>query len=158
MESANKMRIPLTICGFHLQVADSTYTLRILLTTLDSATAHFNYTLVLLLVCGFHKLFRMPQILLWISQICLFWSNFECYIVLGICLWNPKQQRKSKKTKNVADFATNLILACCGIRLQGTECTVSPRNGAWKGRNYCINVSFWINFNYTVSKLTSSYE
>ena len=50
------------------------------------------------------------------------------YSVLAICLWNPKQQRRSKKSNNVVDSATNLILACSGIRLQCTKCTVWPRN------------------------------
>ena len=57
-----------------------------------------------------------------------FWSDFERYNDLGICLWNPKQHRRSKKSGNVADSATNLILACCGLRLQCRECTVWPRN------------------------------
>ena len=34
------------------------------------------------------------------------------YNDLGICSWNPKQQRRSKKSNNVADSAINLILAC----------------------------------------------
>ena len=54
-----------------------------------------------------------------------FWSDFERYKILIICLWNPKQQRRPKKSSKVAVFATNLILACFGIRLQ---CTVWPRN------------------------------
>ena len=62
-----------------------------------------------------------------IRKFAYFWSNFERYNVLSICLWNPKQQR-SKKSNNVADTATNMILACCGICLQGTESTVWPRN------------------------------
>ena len=57
-----------------------------------------------------------------------FWSNFEQYSVLGICLWNPKKRRRSKKSSKVADSATNLILASCEIRLQCTECIVWPRN------------------------------
>ena len=69
MESANKMRIPLTVCGFHLQFADSNYILQIPLTVADSATAQFNDTNVLSFVCGFHKLFWIPQILLRIQQI-----------------------------------------------------------------------------------------
>ena len=76
MESANKMRIPLTICGFHLQFADSTYNLRIPLTVADSATAQFNDTNVLSFVCGFHKLFWIPQIQLPFSQIRLFLERF----------------------------------------------------------------------------------
>ena len=39
-----------------------------------------------------------------------FWSNFVRYNNLGICLWNPKQHRRSKKSSNVADSATNLML------------------------------------------------
>ena len=41
---------PQTKCGFHLQFADSTYTLQIPLTVADSATAQFNYTQCLI-VC-----------------------------------------------------------------------------------------------------------
>ena len=37
MESANKMRIQLTICGFNLQFADSNYNLPISFTVADSA-------------------------------------------------------------------------------------------------------------------------
>ena len=59
---------PQTICGFHLQFADSTYNLRIPLTVADSATAYRKYTLVLVSVCGFHKLFWFPQIQLGIPQ------------------------------------------------------------------------------------------
>ena len=72
MESANKMRIPLTICGFHLQFADSIYKLRIPLTVAVSATAQFNDTNVLIFVRGFHKLSWIPQIMLRIPQIRLF--------------------------------------------------------------------------------------
>ena len=125
MESANKMRIPLTICGFHLQFAGSTYNLRIPLK-----------------ICGFHLQLRFPQQLNLTIQMSYllfvdstncsgfrdFWSNFERYNDLGICLWNPKQHRRSKKSSNVAESATNLILACCGFRLQCRECTVWHRN------------------------------
>ena len=38
-----------------------------------------------------------------------FWSDFERYNDLGICLWNPKKHRRSKKSSNDADSATNLI-------------------------------------------------
>ena len=116
------MRIPLTICGFHLQFADSA----------DS--------------CGFcnssTQLYTCLIICLWIPQTVLdsaktvadsanspsFWSDLENYNVLGICLWKPKQQIRSKKCSNVAHSATYLISACCGIRLQTTECTFWPRN------------------------------
>ena len=118
------MRIPLRICGFHLQFADSTYSSRIPLTVADSATAQLNYTHVLLFVCGFHKLLWIPQTRLRISQIRLFLERFWTVQ----CFMNPKQQRRSKKHSNVAESATNLIWACCGIRLQCTECTVWTRN------------------------------
>ena len=66
--------------------------------------------------CGFRK-------------IVYFRSDFDQYSVLGICLWNPKQRRRSKKSSKVADSAPNMILACYGIRLQYSECcTVWPRN------------------------------
>ena len=119
------MRIPLTICGFHLHVADSTYnlqiplTLRIPLRVAESATAHFNYTNVLLFLCAFHKLFRIPQVRLRIQKNRLL---LERYSVLGICLWNPKQRRTSKKSSKLALSASNLILACRGVHLQCTEC------------------------------------
>ena len=67
---------PQTKCGFHLQFADSTYNLRIPLTVADSATAQFNDTNVLSFVCGFHKLFWIPQTHLPIPQIRLFFEQF----------------------------------------------------------------------------------
>ena len=77
MESANKMRFQLTICGFNLQFADSDYNLQISITVADSASAQFNDTSVPSFVRGFHKLsiFR---------KIAYFWRNFERYNVLGI--------------------------------------------------------------------------
>ena len=56
MESANKMRIPLTVA--------------------DSATAQFNNTNVLSFVCGFHKLFWIPQKLLQIPRNRIFLERF----------------------------------------------------------------------------------
>ena len=56
-----------------------------------------------------------------------FLSNFERYNDLSICLWNPKQQRISEKSSNVADSATNLILACCGFQLQFADFTYNLR-------------------------------
>ena len=51
MESANKnadssynLWTPLTICRFHLEIAGSTYKLRIPLTVTDSSSAQFNDT------------------------------------------------------------------------------------------------------------------
>ena len=117
---------PQTKCGFHLQFAESTCNLQIPLTVADSATAQFNDTNVLLFDCGFHKLFWIPQIRLRIPQIRLFFEQFWAVQLFRFCLWNPKQHRRSKKSRNVADSATNLILACCGFRLQCRECTVWP--------------------------------
>ena len=119
---------PPTNCGIHLQFADSTYNLRIPLTVADSATAQFNNSNVFLFVYEFHKLFWIPQIQLRFPQLRLLLSNFERYNHLGICLWNPKQHRRSEKNSEVADSATNLILHFCGFRLQCRECTVWPRN------------------------------
>ena len=115
MESANKMRIPLTICGFHLQLRDPQQ--------LNLTKQMFYHLFVDSTNCsGFHKYccgFR---------KFAYFWSDFERYNDLGICLWNPKQHRRSKKSNNAADSATKLILACCGFRLQCRECTAWPRN------------------------------
>ena len=100
----------------------STYNLRI--PRHRNVTVHMTYNLYVdstncsgfrIYGCGFHK-------------ITYFWSDFERCIVLGICFWNPKQHRTSKKRRNVADSATNMILACCGLSLQCRECTVWPRN------------------------------
>ena len=88
----------LTVCGFRLQFAESAYSCR----------------------------FRNSSIYLYVCLI--FWSDFERYSVLGICLWNQKQQTRSKKSSTVPDSATNMILACCKIRLQCTDITVWPRN------------------------------
>ena len=63
---------PQTKCGIHLKFADSIYNLWIPLTVADSATAQFNDTNNLSIVCGFHKLFWIPQIQLLIPQIRLF--------------------------------------------------------------------------------------
>ena len=76
MESANKMRIRLTICGFHLKFAYFTYNLRIPLTGAVSATAQFNDINVLSFLCGFHKLFCIPRTQLRIPQIRLFLERF----------------------------------------------------------------------------------
>ena len=67
---------PQTKCGLHLQFGDYTYNLRIPLTVADSATAQFNDTNVLSFVCGFLKLFWIPQIQLRIPQIRLFFEQF----------------------------------------------------------------------------------
>ena len=121
-DSAFNLRNPLTVCGFHLPFADYTYSCGFL----DS----FNLLNAYIIIC------------LWIPQTVPESANFvadsaklpvfgaflSIYSVLVICPWNPKQQRTSKKSNNVADSQTNLILACCGICLPFTKCTVWPRN------------------------------
>ena len=101
------MRIPLTICGFHLQFADSTYNCGCHLQLqipqqLNLMIQMFYHLFVDSTNCsGFHKHccgFR---------KFAYFWSDFERYNGLGICLLNPKQHRRSKKSSNVADSATN---------------------------------------------------
>ena len=60
------MQIPLTFSGFHLHFA----------------TAQFNFTHVLLFICGLQKLFWIPQTRLRIPQICLFLERFwaeQCF-------------------------------------------------------------------------------
>ena len=59
----------------HKHNADSTYNLRIPLTVADSATTQFKDTDVLSFVCGFHKLFWIPQIQLRIPQVRLFFKR-----------------------------------------------------------------------------------
>ena len=75
-ESANKMRITITICGFLLQVEDSTYNLRNAPTVADSAKAQFTFTIVLLYVCGFHKPFWISKNGCGIRKFAYFWSYF----------------------------------------------------------------------------------
>ena len=108
------MQIPLTRCGFRLQLRNP---------------QHLNLTKQSLIIC------------LWISQTVLdsastvadsaklpifgaIWSG----AVFQVFLRNPKQRRRSKKSSKVANSATKLFLACCEIRLQCTERTVWPRN------------------------------
>ena len=123
-DSAHNLRKPLTICGLGLQFADSAY------------SCGFRDSLSLLSTCiiicswipqtgsGLHTFCCVFR------KVACFSSDFEQRIVLAIRPWNPKQQRRSKKNINVADSATNLIFACCGIRLQFRKCTVWPRNVA----------------------------
>ena len=123
------MRVPLTVCGFHLQNAHSTFNLRIPLTVTDSATAQFKHTHVSLFVFGFQKNVLNSANTVAESANFPFLERFLTVQCFMFCLWNPKQQRRSKKCSSVADSATNLIWACCGIRLQCTESTVWPCNG-----------------------------
>ena len=104
---------PQTKCGFHLQFADSTYNLRIPLTVADSATAQFNDTNVLSLFMDSTNCSGFLKYNCGLSKFTYFSSDFERYNDLAICLWNPKQHRRSKKSSNFANSATNLILACC---------------------------------------------
>ena len=115
MEFANEKRISLTIYGIHLQFADSTYILRIPLTVAESSTTQFNDTDVLSFVCGFLKYSCK------FHKFAYLWSDFKRYNDLGTCLWNPKQHKRSKKISNVADFATNLRVSCCGFHLHCRE-------------------------------------
>ena len=111
-DSTYNLRIPLTICGFHLQLRfpqqlNSTIQMSYhLFVDSTNCSAFRKYS------CGFRKF-------------ACFLSNFERYNDLGICLWNPKQQRISEKSSNVADSATNLIFACCGFHLQFADSTYS---------------------------------
>ena len=82
--STFNLRIPLTLCGFRLQLQNAQQL---------NLTIQMSYYLLLICTncskvrkygCGFR---RIP----------FFWSDFERYTVLGICLWNPEQQRRSKK-------------------------------------------------------------
>ena len=114
-DSTNNLRVPLTRCGFCLQLRNPQ---QLNLNTQLSYYLFVDSTNCLELSnygCGFCK-------------IAYFWCNFERYSVLGNCLWNPKKRKRSKKSSKVAESRTNLILVCCGIRLYCTECTGWPRN------------------------------
>ena len=52
----------------------------------------------------------------------MFWRNFERYSL------RENQNSKEGKKRKAADFATNLNLSCCGVRLKFTKCTVFPSN------------------------------
>ena len=129
------MRIPRTIFGFHLQYAESAYNLRIPLTICGfhlqllippqlKFTQHRYYNFLM----DSKNWFRIPLVLQQILQNACFSSNFEQYSNLANCPWNPKQQRRSKKSSQAAVSATNLNFDCCGILLQFTKCTFWPRN------------------------------
>ena len=120
-DSNYSLQIPLTICGFELHFTDP-------LTVAESATAQFNLTHVSLFVRGFYKLFWIPQIRWRIPQNRLFLERFWTVQCLRYLFAESKQQRRSKKSNNVVDCATNLVWACCRIHLQCTEWTVWPLN------------------------------
>ena len=105
------MRIPLTVCGFHLQCADSAHS------------------------CGFRnssiQLYTCLIICLWIPQTVLDSKNtvadFANLSVFGSVLSGTvfqvfvcgiQNSKEDQKSSNVADSATILILTCCGSRLQ----------------------------------------
>ena len=118
------MRITHTICGFCLQFADSTYSCRFR----DSLSLLSTYTYVIFCswipktYSGIYTFnCRFPKV-------ACFGSNFEQYSVLAICPWNPKQQRRSKKNSNFAEFGTSWTFSCCGICSQFNTYTVWPRN------------------------------
>ena len=106
-DSTYSLQIALTICGFDLQFADSAYSCGFRNSSIQIYTCLVNCSGFRRYGCGF-------------SNFAYFWSDFERYSVYGICFWNPKQQRRWKKSSNVADSATNFLWACCGIRLQWT--------------------------------------
>ena len=98
-DSAYELRNLLTISGLRLQLADSTYScgfhdsLSFLNTYIIMCLCIQQIVPVCNLCCGFH------QNLLRILQSCLCWSDFEQYSLLGICPWNPKQQKNTKRQK-----------------------------------------------------------
>ena len=96
------MRILLTICGFHLQFADSTYNLRIPLTVAASTAAQFHYTNVLLFVSGFVPVLDSANTVADSANSPVFGAMLSCTVsLLVICLWNSKQLRRSKKSSKV---------------------------------------------------------
>ena len=152
------MRIPFTICRFCLQLAESAYNLQIPLTLCGfhlhllipqqlKFTEHLYY---FYLFTDLTNLFRIPHIF---RKVACSWSNFEQYSVLAICPWRPKQQRRSRKNCIFADSGTNLISACCGIRLQFTKCTVWPRNESLKklGLKQIIKSPSPLKYTHTIS-------
>ena len=84
----NKMWIPLTTCGYNLQFADSIYSLRVPLTVpqqLNSTIYMSLYLFVDSTNCFWFRKYGCR-----FRNFAYFWSDFERYSVLGICLWNPK--------------------------------------------------------------------
>ena len=122
------MRFQIKMCRCRSQFAASADNLPISFTMVDSATAQFNYTLVLLIIYGFPTLFRNPQILLLIPPFCLFLERFWMLQGLSCLCVKSKTVRKIAENNISADSAANLILATCGTHLQCTECTAWPHN------------------------------
>ena len=121
------MRIQLIICGFRLHFADFAY------------SYGFYYSLSLL---------NTYNTCLWIPQTvsvsanfvadskkfvadyasCLILEQFRAIDCFSYLSRESKTAKKIIKISNVADSATILFFACCGIRLKFTKCTVWPRN------------------------------
>ena len=114
--------------GFHLYLADFTYNLRIPLTLPIPRQLNLIFYMSYFLFVDSTKFSGFRNYGCGFPNFAYFWSDSERYSVVGICLWIPKHQRRSKKSSDVADSEKTLILVCCGIRLQSTECTVWPHN------------------------------
>ena len=104
--------IPLTICGFHVQLRIPRQ-LKFIKHICYDLFVDFTYYFGFRNFCsGFHNICRG------IRKVAFLWSDFEQYRDLAICPWNPKQQKRSKKISNIADSTSILFLACCRIHLQ----------------------------------------
>ena len=69
-----------------------------------------------LIVCGFHNISGVSQ--------------FRMNTVFKLFVCGIQTAKRSKKSNNVADFSTNLILTGCGTRSQFRKRTAWPRNVA----------------------------
>ena len=95
MESVNKLRIPLTICGFRWQLRIPQ---QLILTIQKSCSLIVDST-----IC-----FEFRKLSCVFCKFACFRSIFEQNFLLGISLWNPKQEKRTK-ISNVADSATNQL-------------------------------------------------
>ena len=95
-ESTYNLRIPLTFCGFRFQFADSTY--------ICGFQESLNLLSTYIIVCLWTPQ-KVPDsaTLLQNPQNCLFFERFHLIQCLSYLLWNPKQQRRSKKGNNVVN-------------------------------------------------------
>ena len=98
------------ITGIRKHNASTAYKIRIPFTVSESAKAHLHFPHAFCLFLDSTNCPDIRKCCFGFSNYACFWSNFERYSVLAICFWNPKQQRKSKKSSNFADSAANLIL------------------------------------------------
>ena len=125
------MPIPLTICGFRLQFA-------------GFAAAQFHYARAFLFVAD--------------SRNCSRFRIYGRYKTLAICLWNPKQQRRTNKRNNDADSATIRIFTCSGIRPKFTKSAVWHRKFSFKLKLIKITIKIiGINLNF-FQKLRDLFE